>query len=248
MPRTFLGKPIPEQAKSKPARKLRKKQSTAWGTLLVLPVVACGALLALQKTSLQPTVSERSTGAALARTFASTSTPPPTTAATPTPVPNPCDTYLDAPPPNGVRSAFMSSNGTITNIFPIIPDAVNTLPQTVYDPTTGNSITTTYCSPPFWTRQVMYLFVYKGLAILNWLAEALAIIITLYAGILYMTAVYSEGNAKTAKAWLIGAYGGLAIVFLAKTLVFSAISVAVQDNPYTAIQSAPPIPGLTPIP
>jgi len=228
MPHTFLGKPIPKQTSAKKApRKKRRGPSFAWGTLLVLPIVACGTLLALQKTSLQPGIAERSTGGALVRTFAVAPTPTPTPLAPATPYPNPCDVNIDK-----VRNAFLDpATNTLTNIFPIIPDDIGV-----------NS--SFKCTPSYWNRAILYLFIYKGLGIFNWIAEAAAILITLYAGILYMTAIYSEGNAKTAKAWLIGAYGGLIIVLLAKTLVFSAISLAIQDNPYDVLTKAPPIPGL----
>ncbi len=266
MATTFLGKPVPTKT---PAHKpKRKKARHRWEVLLVLPVVFCGGLLALQKTTLDSSVAERSTGAALSRalnqqpensasptntlesiTLAQqqpqtgsggtgtngTTTQSGTKATTPA-----TTTQVDGTTycsPAKVKPVFFDANNNLISIFPIIPNGVRGLDSS------GN-LSPTVCSPAYWGRDVLYFFVYKGLAVLNWFAEALAIILTLYAGILYMTGFYNEGNVKTAKTMLIGVYTGLAIVLLAKTIVYSGINLAVKNDPSTVIKSSAPIPGL----
>jgi len=273
MNKTFLGKPVPKGSSNQP--KLKKQKPHRWEFFLVLPVLFCGGLLAMQKTTLESGVGERSTGGALARTLNYSATP------TPTPTPSPVTraaanrvladaggssvdhgsgtggtgttgtggtgstgtTNSPSPDPTAVcspaivYSAFFNADNQLNSIFPVIPNGVRGL-NAAGDPDP------TVCSPPYWGREIIYFFIFKALAILNWFAEALAIIMTLYAGILYMTGFYNEGNAKTAKTMLIGIYSGLAIVFLARTIVYSGINLAVKNDPNAVIRSGPPIPGL----
>ncbi len=110
-------------------------------------------------------------------------------------------------------------------LFPLIPDGIRGVKRD------GTTDLEKQCSQGFWTRDVAYWFVYKGLAILNWLATALAILLTIYGGVLYMTGFANEANVKKAKGIITGAYIGLAIVFLAKILVYGSVTLVSNTDP-----------------
>lgn len=91
-------------------------------------------------------------------------------------------------------------------LFPIIPDEIRS------DKTEG-------CNPQSWNRRVFVFLTYKLLAMLNYFAGAVAIIATIYGGILYLTGFSGDATVKRAKSVIIGAYVGFAIVLLARLLV-----------------------------
>jgi hypothetical protein len=115
-------------------------------------------------------------------------------------------------------------------LFPIIPDGLRGITPKGVDVTLDPNTINNWCTQPFWTIEVFYWFVYKGLAILNWLAIAAAIILTLYAGVLYMTGFANEANVKKAKSILAAAYIGLAIVFMAKIIVYAGVNAVSGTN------------------
>lgn len=91
-------------------------------------------------------------------------------------------------------------------LFPIIPDEIR------------NS-DLNGCNPQTWNRRVFVFLTYKLLAMLNYLAGAVAVIATIYGGILYLTGFTGEANIKRAKSVIVGAYVGFAIVLIARLLV-----------------------------
>jgi hypothetical protein len=156
-------------------------------------------------------------------------------------VPNPCTAKVVSDAFHSIRDKNHKQTSVSKNLvlFPFIPDGISG-----YD-TNGKQITTMspdeankVCSQPFWGREVAYWFIYKALAILNWIATALAILLTLYAAVLYITGYASENNVKKAKSILTGAYIGLAIVFLAKVLVFAAVNIVSGQDP---VDPSPPV-------
>jgi hypothetical protein len=237
MKTSFLGKPIPKHGKPRPKQRVR----SGFFALLVLPAIAAGGLLSLQKQQLAAETTPRTTGGALARTMASTRTLG--TTSTP-PIVNPCESIFDA---NGkkisspVSDAFHSTSDenhvqTLTSqliLFPLVPEGISgwTKDGKNIKDMASTEEQNKVCSQGFWTREVFYWFVYKALAILNWFATAVAILLTIYGGILYISGFANEANAKKAKGIIIGAYVGLAIVFLAKIMVYGAINLVSNENP-----------------
>lgn len=86
------------------------------------------------------------------------------------------------------------------------------------------------CAPAFWDMSVFVMLAYKVLLLLNWVAGSLAVIFTVYAGILYMTGFTNEGNVKKAKTLLFTSYGGFIIVLCAWLLVYSSARVVADRN------------------
>lgn len=222
MSRTFLGKIIPTHA----TPRVQRRAKPAWFALLVLPVMAAGGLLTLQSSQLSPESGPRTTGGALSRSIAAGEEAAEKTrvlrAEGGAAVNNPCTK-------EAVSKAFKrQSDGTYAKdivLFPIIPDGIRGVKED------GTTDIETVCSQGFWTRDVLYWFGYKILAILNWFATALAILLTMYAGILYISGFANEGNLKTAKGILIGTFMGLGLVFLAKVIVYSAVNVVSNEDP-----------------
>lgn len=93
-------------------------------------------------------------------------------------------------------------------VFPLVPDAL--LPKGA-------------CPPTQWNLTVIRYFAEKSLVFLNWFAAAVAILLTVWAGLLYMAGFLNEANTKTAKTVLTNTYIGLIIVMLARLIVFGRI-------------------------
>lgn len=93
-------------------------------------------------------------------------------------------------------------------LFPIIPDSGR-----------GGESGFEGCTTPFWDRIIIGIFIYKFLGIANYFAGALAVLATIYAGILYLTGFAGEQTVKQAKAILIGTYIGFFIVLSARLIV-----------------------------
>ena len=98
---------------------------------------------------------------------------------------------------NGLRAS--------QNVFPLIP-------QSALNNPTG-------CNPTGWNLPVVWYFLYKAIYILNWFAGVLAVLLTVYAGILYISGFANESHVKQAKTLLIACYVGLAIVFGARIIL-----------------------------
>lgn len=222
----FLGKTVPT-----PRNTVKRRQRRfAWRgmTLLSVPFVAFLGFLVIQPQyghSLQ--ISQRAVGPAVSRTFATASKPPPV-----------CKDVI--------HDAFFDKNNNIRtdNIFPFIPKDIQT-DSYQKDPdgkimtdASGNPVPAT-CGPASWTREVFIYFVFKVLVILNWLASVLAIIFTVYAGLLYIRGYAGEENVKKAKTLLLGTYVGLAIVFGARIMVYTAIDLFSSNKAEEAIKNSP---------
>jgi hypothetical protein len=221
-------------------------------TLLVLPAVVAGGLLSLQSQALNPETGPRTTGGALNRSIEAGETTTRTLASghSSAKIPNPCAKQV--PFRSGTRSAVSAAFHEIRDkdhkvvgtsrdivLFPFVPDGISGWDAN------GNRVETltadqrnAVCQPGFWTREVFYWFGYKVLAILNWLAMAAAIILTIYGGLLYISSYANEANAKKAKGIIVGAFIGLAIIFLAKVLVYGAVNIISGQDPSDI---APPV-------
>ena len=198
----FLGKPLTRRREFG-APKPRFKP---WLGLFSLPLLFAIGLTALQPNTFQGSlrrngVREVVTIPSSNRFFAAAApvTPIQPTSGAPADKPNPCDSAA-------VRTAMLG------NIFPIVHPLLRNFKAYSDNPTTG-------CVPALWTRNVLILFIYKALALLNYLAGALAILSFIYAGILYMSSFASEGMLKTAKGAVVGTCIGLAIVTSARFIV-----------------------------
>lgn len=172
---------------------------------------------------------------------------------------NPCELLVkyNGTETNQVSEAFHRkmtyyADGSVASIsyskdivlFPIIPDGIRGIDLDGINVTTGTYAngmklkdgvktppSNSWCSQGFWTRDVVYWFIYKGLAFLNWAAVAVGIILVLYGSLLYMTGFASEENVKKAKGIIIGTFVGLAIVLLAKVIVYGAVNAISGKNP-----------------
>jgi|GEM_PF-6288412 len=149
------------------------------------------------------------------------------------------------PPPVGSCDNSHVKDGLNGAIFPLIPDAI--VDYGFYDsPQTDNN---GGCVPSLWNMTIFGMLIYKVLALLNYLAGALAILATLYAGILYLTGAMSEANVKKAKTALIGTYVGFFIVLGARLIVQSSfqlfgsdctnISLVISSNGTTQCSTTP---------
>jgi hypothetical protein len=114
------------------------------------------------------------------------------------------------------------------NFIPLIPDSLlGKTPEA--------------CQPAYWNSDVIVYFLWKGLAMLNWLSVAAAIVFIIYGGLLYISAYASEGNAKKGKGVIVAALTGLVIVLAARYIVTGAVALfsstgdlnkSLQDQPY----------------
>jgi hypothetical protein len=106
-------------------------------------------------------------------------------------------------------------------IFPLIPAQLR--PNATGD---GS------CPPPAWNLNVVRYFIYKALTLLNWLAGALAVILTILAGLYYIAGFASESNIKKGKTILVTAYTGLIIVSLARLIVYGSVQLFTGQESY----------------
>jgi hypothetical protein len=103
-----------------------------------------------------------------------------------------------------------------TPIFPIIPDVVNAGP--------------TGCNPAYWNAAIIGAIGYKGIYILNWFAFVVAVCMTIYAGLLYISGFANEANVKKAKSILVICYTGLIIVFAARIILLGFANTFSDSN------------------
>ena len=134
------------------------------------------------------------------------------------------------PPSDPCR--FFNAN----TIFPILPSTILPTPADPDDPTV-NPDPNIGCTPAFWNLRVFLVIMYKMLGLLNWTAGALAILLTVYAGLLYISGFASEANTKTAKKIVITAYTGLIIVLSARLIVNFAVRQVTNQNVDAAIDT-----------
>lgn len=216
MEKKFLGKDIPRQS---PAFQKRKRQfSLRGGLLMAVPFLAFGAFLIYQpQYTNSPDTASRAVGPALTRTLASN--PGDLGGAIAGGIAGGAGTVAKDNGPQSCKEAVASvtdGKGTpnSSQIFPAIPDVLRT----------------GACTPAVWDRSVIVYLIAKALIMLNWFATTLAILFTLYAGLLYISGFAKEDNVKKAKTLLIATYVGLAIVLLARVIIFSAVDL-LSDSP-----------------
>ncbi len=136
----------------------------------------------------------------------------------------PCDTKVN--PDSAEKKQLQKALDG--DIFPLIPKEI-----TDYD--TKDDIKTE-CVPGLWGRQIIGMLLYKTLGLLNYFAGALAVLATIYAGILYITGGVAEGTVKKAKTILAGTYLGFFIVLSARLIVQGSFYLF-SDNPAAANKS-----------
>ena len=205
MAKTFLGKPVPvprkEAAPFQPGR-------FSWVLYVFGPLAIAGAILYLgsfQSPAPFSGMSLRNLGSArlVERAYAAGAT-----------YANPC-AY------SKIRNTF-----NMNTIFPLLPTSINP-PQPTPNPTTNliPQQDPNKCSPVYWNADVMWVLAYKALALLNYVAYALAVILTIYAGLMYLSGFANEANAKKGKTILIATYVGLALVMLSRLIVYGTYQV-----------------------
>jgi hypothetical protein len=225
--RTFLGKPIPSQAPSPGAR--QQKNSLSWVLWVAAPVVLIGASAWLVSGVPAPAtpntaqeVSSEAVGVAVqsSRTFAqapaggtgtTSGTSSGTGTGTGTGTELPSGPSEVASPTCDLGNADIAAEFNSQKIFPI-------LPKVILDPYTVPG-----CSPPFWNLGIMVVLVWKVVGLLNWIAGVLAVILTVYAGLLYIGGFANESYVGTAKKILMAAYSGLAIVVFARLILYAPV-------------------------
>lgn len=114
--------------------------------------------------------------------------------------PNPCDKYAD--------------NLYNSGVLPLFPSYI-----TGGEDTTEHGPGISKCSASMWNRVIFVALVYKSLALVNWIAGALAVILTILSGVYYVSGFASENNVKKAKTILGATYAGFAIVLCARLIV-----------------------------
>lgn len=100
---------------------------------------------------------------------------------------------------------------SFTPLFPIIPDGL-TQKSDAGEPED-------ICTPANWDKEVIVLLIYRGLGLLNYVAGAIAILATLWGGILYLFSQGQSEQMKNAKTLIIGTYVGFLIVLCARLMV-----------------------------
>ena len=110
---------------------------------------------------------------------------------------------------NGCNTSALSSTFNTKTIFPLLP----------------TSILSGTCSPAYWNIGIFQILAYKILTLLEWLAAAMAIIFTVYAGLLYISGFANEKNVSKAKSILTATYLGLAIVLLSRVILYGSIQL-----------------------
>ena len=79
------------------------------------------------------------------------------------------------------------------------------------------------CSPAYWNKNILTLIAWKALSLMYWIASVLAVIITIYAGLLFISGFASEENTKTAKKLLVACYTGVVIIILGRIILYGVI-------------------------
>lgn len=205
--KTFLGKSIPEPHRLQAKPRLR---SSSWVLFFLAPTAIFGFMIYLYTlaTPTQPftlsnqrTVSQALDSSEPVRVLGDNIGPVD---------PDPC--------------AYSKISGSYnpTTIFPLLP--TNILSQA---PSSG---TTFGCTPPYWNLDIFKVLAWKIIGLLNWVALTIAVILTIYSGLLYISGFANEGNVKKAKSILIAAYVGLIIVLTARIILFGTIQTLTQKS------------------
>jgi hypothetical protein len=210
-PRHFLGKTAPGHSHLAPAR----ASSNRGLLLLLLPVFFASLFIG--------TLGEGTRFAHAERQVILASLPN-------APAPDPCNRI-----PAGQSGANTNAVNQIYSgdIFPLFPAVLFDFPDE-----TGH-VRYTGCYPALWTRDVIGALIFKILGLLNYVAGALALLTTIYAGILYLTAPISEGTVKTAKSILLGTYLGFFIVLGARLIVQGSFQLFGDSNPHGNVLELP---------
>lgn len=212
MDKKFLGKSVPHQSAS---FKARKRAFSIKGTVLMtIPFLAFVGFLALQPRNAALTeTGERAVGPAVVRTLAKDPAPPIAVQ------PGSCAGVI-----TNSKNPLIDSKGNFvsTKVFPLVPDELKTPP----------------CTPEVWDRNVVTYFILKGLVVLNWLAGTLAVLATLYAGLLYISGFAKEDNVKKAKTLLAATYTGLFIVIFARIIIFSTADLLSKNSSKDAFKNS----------
>jgi hypothetical protein len=245
MSTTYLGKEIPTNRI--PPRK--KPLDTAWLVMTsgILTVLGASSFLLSDLTQSTAPPKPLVTSSGISRTFAEeppiiiagpgTAVAPPaastTTGTTTSLDSHACDlpqlqTYED-------KDQNVKTTGKDLNfdIFPLLPHYLNEPPATTTTPpttTTGTTPSPSGCYPALWGLDVLRLLSYKVLSLLNWLAFVIAILTTVYSGLLYIGGFANEGNIKKAKSLILTVYVGLAIVLLARVILYGTIKSISDGN------------------
>ena len=207
MPETFLGMPIPKM-QPPPALKKRKTTTREWAVLALFSFVLVGCMQLNQ----EPLVGQRvfSEPTQSIRILSSTSSKVPVAAPLPSAAVPATVTQCDVSKPP------LSVTFNVKTIFPLLPLSI----LGEHD----------ICSPPYWNLDVIKIFIYKAMALLNYLILVAAIILTIYAGIMYLTGFQNEGNIKKAKGILGATYVGLIISLSATLILRTTISIAASSE------------------
>jgi hypothetical protein len=223
--RTFLGKPIPSQPPSPGASK--QKGSVSWVLWVAAPVVLIGASAWLVSGTPAPTPSSaQQTPASQARQLGDASVSTRALAGDPTGGTSgttsgtssgtatsgtPSGPVEVASPTCDLGNADISASFNSQKIFPI-------LPKVILDAYSGPG-----CSPAFWNLGIIVVLVWKVVGLLNWIAGILAVLLTVYAGLLYIGGFANESYVGTAKKILTASYVGLAIVIFARLILYAPV-------------------------
>ncbi len=201
----FLGKKIPGQ--SEPRSALRKPRSIAgsWSLFFLLPVVL-GALFITQ-----PQLTDRSSTSSRSAELRDSATAFSRTLGAQESQVVAC----------GRGDAFIKQVRQ-EPLFPFIPDSINSKAD-------GG------CKPAVWSRDVIVALLLRALALLNWLAVGLAIIMTVVGGIYYIAGFANENMVKTGKKYLVAVYLGVAIISLAQIMVTATFNVFNPTDPRDGI-------------
>ena len=124
--------------------------------------------------------------------------------------------------PTALKKEFNTSA-----IFPILPSAILT--------SKDKAGVDTNCSPPYWNLDIFRVLLYKGFGLLNYVIEITAVIMTIYAGILYLSGFANEKNVATAKTLLIATYTGLIISLSATLILRTTIGIFADSGTSNAI-------------
>ncbi|MBU6388971.1 hypothetical protein KGQ71_00470 [Patescibacteria group bacterium] len=219
MARSFLGKPIPRSSSHRPLPRPGHFSLTLY---IIAPLVLTIGYCFMFSHHLFVPTSPTADAITLptARVLGAASAPNPNAALTNQYAQNTGGAATQTLSCN-VKNLFAGADAPDKQIFPLIPASISS----------GGSI----CPPQAWNIGIVYFFAVKALILANWLAVALAIILTVYAGLLYISGFANEKNVQTAKTWLISVYTGLLIVILARIIVYGIDTqlLGVTSNPST---------------
>lgn len=157
---------------------------------------------------------------------------------------NPCDA------PFSTGATTQANAGDLwyqaKTIEPIIPEEfrgyTSGTTKVYVDPTTNPDYATRVCTPAYWNMTQVKYFIFKAIHILNWVALALAIILIVYSGVLYISGFAVEANVKKAKSTVIATLTGLVIVFAARYIIDGAFILFSDDSANKAVRNPAAVP------